>query len=98
MSTLGFDNYVEPLKLYLQKYRESMKGEKSISTCQQPLILPDDLEDGSIDLINPGSRKQLAPSQTLTAAMMTDQSGQNVIYTTSYPAQDLNLLLYNNQS
>lgn len=27
MSTLGFDNYVEPLKLYLQKYREGMKGE-----------------------------------------------------------------------
>ena len=25
MSTLGFDNYVEPLKLYLQKYREAMK-------------------------------------------------------------------------
>jgi nuclear transcription Y subunit beta len=23
MSTLGFDNYVEPLRLYLQKYRES---------------------------------------------------------------------------
>ena len=22
MQTLGFDNYVEPLKLYLQKYRE----------------------------------------------------------------------------
>lgn len=22
MSTLGFDNYVEPLKIYLQKYRE----------------------------------------------------------------------------
>eukprot|EP00094_Tigriopus_californicus_P011601 TCALIF_11206-PA protein Name:"Similar to NFYB Nuclear transcription factor Y subunit beta (Homo sapiens)" AED:0.45 eAED:0.45 QI:0/0/0/0.66/1/1/3/0/184 len=28
MSTLGFDNYVEPLKLYLQKYREGMKGDK----------------------------------------------------------------------
>ncbi len=28
MSTLGFDNYVEPLKLYLQKYRESIKGDK----------------------------------------------------------------------
>lgn len=28
MSVLGFDNYVEPLKLYLQKYRESMKGDK----------------------------------------------------------------------
>ncbi|XP_037093127.1 nuclear transcription factor Y subunit beta-like [Pollicipes pollicipes] len=28
MSVLGFDSYVEPLKLYLQKYRESMKGDK----------------------------------------------------------------------
>ena len=28
MSTLGFDKYVEPLKLYLQKYRESVKGDK----------------------------------------------------------------------
>jgi hypothetical protein len=27
MSQLGFDNYVEPLKLYLQKYRHVMKGE-----------------------------------------------------------------------
>ena len=25
MQTLGFDNYVEPLKLYLQKYREVCK-------------------------------------------------------------------------
>merc|ERR1711983_302946 len=31
MSTLGFDNYVEPLKIYLQKYREWVKqGEKSL--------------------------------------------------------------------
>lgn len=28
MSTLGFEKYVEPLKLYLGKYRESVKGEK----------------------------------------------------------------------
>jgi nuclear transcription Y subunit beta len=27
MSQLGFDNYVEPLKLYLQKYRESVKSD-----------------------------------------------------------------------
>ncbi|XP_001638931.2 nuclear transcription factor Y subunit beta isoform X2 [Nematostella vectensis] len=32
MQTLGFDNYVEPLKLYLQKYRESIKGDKSLSS------------------------------------------------------------------
>ena len=29
MTTLGFDNYVEPLKIYLQKYRESIKGERT---------------------------------------------------------------------
>lgn len=27
MTTLGFDNYVEPLKIYLQKYRETTKGD-----------------------------------------------------------------------
>merc|ERR1712038_401980 len=32
MSTLGFDNYVEPLKPYLQKYREAMKGERQIES------------------------------------------------------------------
>ena len=30
MSTLGFDKYVEPLKLYLAKYRESVKGDKPV--------------------------------------------------------------------
>jgi len=30
MSSLGFDNYVEPLKIYLQKYREAMKGDKTL--------------------------------------------------------------------
>lgn len=31
MNALGFDNYVEPLKIYLQKYREWVKqGEKSL--------------------------------------------------------------------
>ena len=28
MSTLGFDKYVEPLKIYLAKYREAVKGDK----------------------------------------------------------------------
>ncbi|XP_063953250.1 nuclear transcription factor Y subunit beta-like [Lytechinus pictus] len=35
MSNLGFDNYVEPLKSYLQKYRESMKGDKVIPQSRQ---------------------------------------------------------------
>lgn len=29
MCTLGFDNYVEPLKIYLQKYRDHTKTEKT---------------------------------------------------------------------
>lgn len=28
MSTLGFDKYVEPLKVYLAKYREAVRGDK----------------------------------------------------------------------
>ena len=28
MSTLGFDKYVEPLKVYLGKYREAVRGDK----------------------------------------------------------------------
>jgi len=28
MSTLGFDKYVEPLKVYLHKYREAARGDK----------------------------------------------------------------------
>jgi hypothetical protein len=32
MSTLGFDKYVEPLKIYLAKYREAAKNEKPVST------------------------------------------------------------------
>ena len=32
MASLGLDNYVEPLKLYLQKYREAMKGERQMES------------------------------------------------------------------
>ena len=28
MSTLGFDRYVEPLKIYLAKYRDSVRGDR----------------------------------------------------------------------
>ena len=30
MSTLGFDRYVEPLKVYLNKYREAVRGDKPL--------------------------------------------------------------------
>jgi nuclear transcription factor Y subunit beta len=34
MSSLGFDNYVEPLKIYLQKYRELVPRFKSENESQ----------------------------------------------------------------
>ena len=40
MSTLGFDNYVEPLKLYLQKYREGMKGENKVRAAESDNLTP----------------------------------------------------------
>ncbi|XP_033746075.1 nuclear transcription factor Y subunit beta-like [Pecten maximus] len=72
MSTLGFDSYVEPLKLYLQKYRESAKGDKSGQITEEPR-----LEDLSEDSFN---------AHTLQSNILaTDQ--QNVIYTATYPNQ-----------
>lgn len=70
MSTLGFDSYVEPLKLYLQKYRESAKGDKGAQLTEEPR-----LEDISEDSFN---------AHTLQSNILaTDQ--QNVIYTATYP-------------
>ncbi|KAI3366992.1 hypothetical protein L3Q82_009625 [Scortum barcoo] len=73
MSTLGFDMYVEPLKLYLQKFREAMKGEKGIPGVAVGESLGEDLTDDSFT--NP------LPAGIITA----DGQQQNVmVYTTSY--------------
>ncbi|XP_060067546.1 nuclear transcription factor Y subunit beta-like [Ylistrum balloti] len=74
MSTLGFDSYVEPLKLYLQKYRESAKGDKSGQITEESR-----LEDLSEDSFN---------AHTLQSNILaTDQ--QNVIYTATYPPNQI---------
>ncbi|XP_041111121.1 nuclear transcription factor Y subunit beta isoform X1 [Polyodon spathula] len=74
MSTLGFDSYVEPLKLYLQKFREAMKGEKGIVTS---VTVTDGLGD---ELADESFTNQL-PAGLITA----DGQQQNVmVYTTSY--------------
>ncbi|XP_059175837.1 nuclear transcription factor Y subunit beta-like [Physella acuta] len=73
MSTLGFDNYVEPLKLYLQKYRECSKGEKNMGSLQGP----DTNDELSEDMLT-----------QVASGMLTDQNGQqSIIYTTAYPGQ-----------
>ncbi|XP_077450618.1 nuclear transcription factor Y, beta a [Stigmatopora argus] len=73
MSTLGFDMYVEPLKLYLQKFREAMKGEKGIAGVTVGESLGEELTDESF-------------ASTLPAGIITaDGQQQNVmVYTTSY--------------
>lgn len=45
MSTLGFDNYVEPLKLYLQKYREAAKTDKNLHTIHSNDIVFEEIPD-----------------------------------------------------
>nr|CAD7441824.1 unnamed protein product [Timema bartmani] len=74
MTTLGFDNYVEPLKLFLQKYREATKGDKPLSA--PDMYVDDDMADDSLN------------AQALAGnILMSDQNGQTetVIYT--YPDQ-----------
>ncbi|XP_069346083.1 nuclear transcription factor Y subunit beta isoform X2 [Eulemur rufifrons] len=74
MSTLGFDSYVEPLKLYLQKFREAMKGEKGIGGA---VTATDGLSE---ELTEEAFTNQL-PAGLIT----TDGQQQNVmVYTTSY--------------
>lgn len=74
MSTLGFDSYVEPLKLYLQKFREAMKGEKGIGGA---VTATDGLSE---ELTDEAFTNQL-PAGLITA----DGQQQNVmVYTTSY--------------
>ncbi|XP_061662135.1 nuclear transcription factor Y subunit beta-like isoform X1 [Syngnathoides biaculeatus] len=73
MSTLGFDMYVEPLKLYLQKFREAMKGEKGMPGVSVGESLGEELTDDGF--ANP------LPAGIITA----DGQQQNVmVYTTSY--------------
>ncbi|XP_014664429.1 PREDICTED: nuclear transcription factor Y subunit beta-like isoform X2 [Priapulus caudatus] len=70
MSTLGFDSYVEPLKLYLQKYREGEKGYGGASM----------EASGGLEDINEDSYS----AQTLTATMLEQTtSGQpGIVYAT----------------
>lgn len=69
MSTLGFDNYVEPLKLYLQKYREAMKGDKGQGA-------EGTFEDGMVHDVSDGTT--LLATSTLQQ-IRTDQSGGQVL-------------------
>jgi nuclear transcription Y subunit beta len=95
MQSLGFDNYVEPLKIYLQKYRESIKGEKTgvgegqdvsaISLGDGTFMVLDD----KVEMLNAGldgaqgtseDRKPIVTGVTTTS---TGLENTGVFYTTS---------------
>lgn len=65
MSTLGFDNYVEPLKVYLQKYRDSTKGDKVLNA----------QAEAAVEELNPDEF-----GANLQQSILTTDQGQNIVF------------------
>ncbi|KAH7677822.1 CCAAT-binding factor subunit A (HAP3) protein [Dioscorea alata] len=67
MATLGFEDYIEPLKLYLQKYRE-MEGDSKATAKGGDGSLSKD--GGGIQVGTPGTSTQgIAPQGSFTQGM-----------------------------
>ena len=79
MSSLGFDNYVEPLKQYLQKYREAMKGDKSLSMPETYQIsnLNGDVTDQEVLQ----QQQQQQENQGTTTTTTAELESEGVIFT-----------------
>ncbi|ELU01414.1 hypothetical protein CAPTEDRAFT_159684 [Capitella teleta] len=73
MSTLGFDSYLEPLKVYLQKYRESRGFDRSGGTPAEGAIMEDLSQDEAFS--------------GLAAGILTTDGQQNVIYQPTFQTQ-----------
>ncbi|KAJ8966638.1 hypothetical protein NQ314_003405 [Rhamnusium bicolor] len=67
MSTLGFDNYVEPLKIYLQKYREAAKNDRNLSAGE---LMYEEIQE---EQYNASSNNILTPAESAAT--------ETVIYT-----------------
>nr|CAG4641213.1 EOG090X0DUU [Eulimnadia texana] len=81
MSTLGFDNYVEPLKIYLQKYRESIKGDKTMGAEGF-----DESAEESLNASASNGNVSLLSSEVNTSQQANQGQG-NIIYT--YPSSQI---------
>lgn len=78
MTSLGFDNYVDPLKIYLQKYREATKGESSSSG----------MVHGGVELKKDSDGNDLYEDQIFTIATSDpNQADTPIIYSYSAPDQ-----------
>jgi len=99
MSTLGFDSYVEPLKIFLSKYRDSLKTEKTglgvVGEIDEGMVGMGG-EHGStttyvrapqtVNIIQHDGRETHVTHQQITNTQQHLQQAQN-IYTAAYPGQ-----------
>jgi len=95
MQSLGFDNYVEPLKVYLQKYRET--GVKSVeqqantnSSAASRSVVPKEefsaVSGQASGTVVPADSaiEELGADTFITANMLDQDASQNVIYSTGF--------------
>jgi nuclear transcription Y subunit beta len=80
MTTLGFDNYVEPLKMYLQKYREATKGDNPSSNTS--IICNNE------DRKNENSHSTIYEDQIFTIATPNDVTSSETPIIYSYSTSD----------
>lgn len=74
MQTLGFDNYLEPMKAYLAKYREAFRGDHRNLPMTQPNFL------GGRPSVQPGTmfsanEMDIEPTQIITISATSPTAG-----------------------
>lgn len=69
MCALGFDNYVDPLTLYLHKYRETTKTDRNINDASN--------SGGNTTIIN--TNGSVAPSTNTTVNNMSTATSGGVV-------------------
>jgi hypothetical protein len=95
MSTLGFDSYVQPLKIFLSKHRDSLKTEKS------GLGAAAELEEGMVSISEHPSAAFTRPQTAVSIIHVARGENPQVthqmtshhhlpsqnVYTAAYPSQ-----------
>eukprot|EP00795_Rhopilema_esculentum_P002409 gene2409-18058_t len=85
MSTLGFDNYVDPLKQYLAKYRDSIKNEKgAMNSSSENIRVETDQDMDENAENNPQSIQFQVAGTAIHPSMVAGDQQSSTIYT--YPA------------
>jgi len=89
MNTLGFDKYMDPLKVYLSKYRESIKGEKPEKKLKRDNVSIH--ADDSVNMIQSLSQAQMQQIQGLQnmQAMQQMHMMQQVMMPGQYQNQQM---------